>query len=90
MNVLIIDFRYVANRADLYRIFADKCQLPYRFGDNLDALWDVLMAELPLPLHIQLKYLSRHQSPEQFNPVIELLGEAGQALNGLLAVTIED
>ena len=53
MNNIVIDFKNINSRKDFYLQLRKKCELPSYFGDNLDALWDVLTSgELGFPLTI--------------------------------------
>ncbi|KOC89291.1 barstar family protein [Winslowiella iniecta] len=87
MRIISLDFRYIADRAEFYRQFAEKCQLSEAFGANLDALWDVLTGELALPVKIELTHLHRHPHRAQFAAIIATLEEAAEELDGALLLT---
>jgi len=84
MLTISLDFRYIADRAEFYRQFAEQCQLSEGFGANLDALWDAVTGELALPVRIELKYLHQHAHRAQFAAIIATLEEAATELNGAL------
>lgn len=89
MFSVTFDFDTIADRAEFYRQFADKCQINDYFGENLDALWDVLTGELALPATISLKRLSQHPDAMQFAAIVATLQEAEEELDGALRVKIE-
>lgn len=66
---------------ELYAQLGAQLSLPAHFGNNLDALWDVLSTDLPGPLEI----IWRHPQTlgKQSQPVIELFQEAEQSRDDL-------
>lgn len=52
MKQIIFDFSTLADRDAFYYQFAQQFQLDEAFGNNLDALWDVLTGEIELPVNI--------------------------------------
>lgn len=52
MKQIIFDFSTLADRDAFYHQFAQQFQLDEAFGNNLDALWDVLTGEIELPVNI--------------------------------------
>jgi ribonuclease inhibitor len=49
----ILDGQKIASRDDFYdELKRSKLSLPLHFGRNLDALWDILIADLAGPLEI--------------------------------------
>ena len=48
-----IDFEKITTEKEFYKIFKSKIELPEYFGDNLDALWDVMTAHVELPLKVR-------------------------------------
>lgn len=53
MKTIYIDFTDIGDYEDFYAQLKEKITLPEHFGDNLDALSDVITGELELPLHIE-------------------------------------
>ncbi|MBI6529442.1 barstar family protein [Proteus vulgaris] len=82
MKQVIFDFKMLADRDAFYRDFALQFQLDEQFGNNLDALWDVLMGEIKLPVKIIFKHLPHHSS--DFQPLVELMQEAQNELGKAL------
>lgn len=52
MPVTRIEFIRPGNLEDVYRQLAEQTELPEHFGNNLDALFDVLTTDIPGPLQI--------------------------------------
>lgn len=78
MKQVVFDFKMLADIDTFYRDFALQFQLDEHFGNNLDALWDVLMGEIELPVKIIFKHLPHHSS--DFQPLVELMQEAQNTL----------
>ena len=76
MNVIVIDFKNINSRKDFYLQLRKKCELPEYFGDNLDALWDVLTSgELGFPLMIS--FIIFNMNKNEFSKALyELLKDA--------------
>lgn len=53
MSTIYIDFTDIGDYEDFYAQLKEKIKLPEHFGDNLDALSDVITGELEMPLHIE-------------------------------------
>jgi RNAse (barnase) inhibitor barstar len=47
---IYIDFLEIGDYEDFYAQLKEKLTLPEHFGDNLDALFDVITGELEMPL----------------------------------------
>lgn len=61
MKEIYIDFVNIGDYEDFYEQLKSKLELPEHFGDNLDALSDVISGELELPLHIEFVNMSVDQ-----------------------------
>lgn len=61
MSTIYIDFTEIGDYEDFYTQLKEKIKLPEHFGDNLDALSDVISGELEMPLHIEFVNLSVDQ-----------------------------
>lgn len=61
MKTIYIDFVEIGDEEDFYAQLKEKIDLPEHFGDNLDALYDVISGEVELPLHIEFVNLSVEQ-----------------------------
>lgn len=79
MQHLIFDFERIGSLKDFYAMAKRQLQLPEHFGNNLDALWDVLNGDINLPVSIEFVHLSLAQL-ETFAEVIDLFEEAAAAL----------
>ena len=58
MKTIYIDFTDIGDYEDFYAQLKEKLTLPDYFGDNLDALSDVITGELEMPLHIEFVNMS--------------------------------
>lgn len=67
--------RAIGSLDDLYDQLSKKLLLPDHFGRNLDALWDVLAADVPGPFNIVWKQagLSKKCMGGDFNRAVKLL-----------------
>lgn len=75
MNTYNFDFNQITSIEQFYKIFSEKLNLTENFGENLDALWDVITAEIALPTEIIFENLQLEQLL-QFEELIRLLEEA--------------
>ncbi|WP_127957017.1 barstar family protein [Serratia microhaemolytica] len=83
------DFDLIPDLATFYRDFATQFTLEQGFGANLDALWDVVTADIPLPVNIVFIHLNP-QRRQQFAAIIALFEQAEQELAGRLRFQITD
>lgn len=82
MNKVTFDFTDIGNADDFYSQFADTFELPDYFGNNLDALWDVITSgEIPLPITIEFMNLP---DTEEFENLVNLFEQAEEELEGEL------
>ena len=70
-----IDFLEIGDYEDFYAQLKEKLTLPEHFGDNLDALFDVITGELEMPLHLEFVNMSVEQS-EIFEDLLTTLEDA--------------
>jgi len=75
MNTTYIDFADLGDYEDFYTQLKEKIKLPSHFGDNLDALSDVISGELEMPLHIEFVNMSVDQL-ETFEDLLTTLEAA--------------
>ena len=74
MKEIYIDFANIGDYEDFYTELKSKLELPEYFGDNLDALSDVISGGLELPIHIEFVNMSVDQL-ETFEDLITMLEE---------------
>ncbi len=69
--------RVIRSLDDLYDRLADRLSLPAHFGRNLDALWDILSADIEGPFEIVWKYASESKRAmgRDYNRIIKLFNE---------------
>ena len=70
-----IDFLEIGDYEDFYAQLKEKLTLPEHFGDNLDALFDVVTGELEMPLHLEFVNMSVEQL-EIFEDLLTTLEDA--------------
>lgn len=70
-----IDFLEIGDYEDFYTQLKEKLTLPEHFGDNLDALFDVITGELEMPLHLEFVNMSVEQL-EIFEDLLTTLEDA--------------
>lgn len=75
MKTVYIDFTEIGDYEDFFVQLKDKITLPAHFGENLDALFDVLTGELALPLHLEFVNMSVDQL-EIFEDLLTTLEDA--------------
>jgi len=61
MKTIYIDFTDIGDYEDFYTQLKEKLPLPEHFGENLDALADVITGELEMPLHLEFVNMSIDQ-----------------------------
>ena len=80
MKEIYIDFVNIGDYEDFYEQLKSKLELPEHFGDNLDALSDVISGELEMPLHIEFVNMSVEQL-ETFEDLLTTLEDADDELD---------
>jgi ribonuclease inhibitor len=75
MNTIFFDFKKIATIQDFYAQMVEQAELPDSFGQNLDALYDVLTGYLELPLMFYFNNLSE----EKFSDFEELIATLDNA-----------
>ena len=61
MKEIYIEFVDIGDYEDFYEQLKSKLELPEYFGDNLDALSDMISGELEMPLHLEFVNMSVDQ-----------------------------
>ncbi len=77
-----IDFAEIGDYEDFYDALKKKVVLPDYFGNNLDALNDVLTGGLPMPLNIEFVNMNVDQL-ETFEDLLETMEDAADQVDGL-------
>lgn len=75
MKTIYIDFAEIGDYDDFYAQLKEKITLPEHFGDNLDALYDVISCDIELPLHLEFVNMSVEQL-ENFEDLLTTLEDA--------------
>ena len=78
---IYIDFLEIGDYEDFYAQLKEKLTLPEHFGDNLDALFDVITGELEMPLHLEFVNMSVEQL-EIFEDLLTTLEDAEEEVEG--------
>lgn len=79
MNEIEFNFEEIKNTTEFYKTAVEKFPLPDYFGNNLDALWDCVTAEVELPAKVTFINLTVEQL-EKFKKIIELFEDAENEL----------
>lgn len=80
-KTIYIDFVELGDYEDFYKELKSKLTLPEYFGDNLDALSDMITGELEMPLHLEFVNLSVDQL-EIFEDLLTTLEDAEEEVEG--------
>lgn len=78
---IYIDFLEIGDYEDFYAQLKEKLTLPEHFGDNLDALQDVISGGLAMPLHLEFVNLNVEQL-EIFEDLLTTLEDAEEEVEG--------
>ncbi len=70
MQEIIFDFDQIHNMDDFYRQAISIMELPEHFGNNLDALADILTGELELPARIRFSNFNEHELDRFFDLIM--------------------
>ncbi|WP_241578380.1 barstar family protein [Rosenbergiella nectarea] len=91
MFTLHFDCPQIHSRADFYHQLRQQYATVYLFGDSLDALWDWLTGEIPLPVTCYFHQLQPQQlAPDQpLASVVALFHEAREQEPDLYHIIIE-
>ncbi|WP_370895630.1 barstar family protein [Chryseobacterium gossypii] len=81
MKTIYIDFTDIGDYEDFYTQLKEKLLLPGYFGDNLDALYDVVSGNLEMPLHIEFVNMTVDQL-ETFEDLLTTLEDAEEEVEG--------
>lgn len=81
MKEVYIDFINIGDYEDFYTELKSKLELPQHFGDNLDALADVISGGLEMPLHIEFVNMSVDQL-ELFEDLLTTLEDLEDEVEG--------
>lgn len=82
----VFDFNEISTVSEFYDSFEEKLDLPSFFGRNLDALYDVISGDLPLPLEIEFINLDLLQL-EEFQEIIDVFTDAAETIEGFSFVS---
>jgi ribonuclease inhibitor len=80
MKTIYIDFTDIGDDEDFYAQLKEKITLPEHFGNNLDALSDVITGGLEMPLHIEFVNMTVDQL-ETFEDLLITLEDAEEELD---------
>lgn len=79
MKTIYIDFTEIGDYDDFYTQLKEKITLPEHFGDNLDALYDVITGDLDMPLNLEFVNMTVDQL-EIFEDLLTTLEDAEEQL----------
>lgn len=82
MKTLVIDFSKCKYPIDLHNEIREKLELPEWYGNNLDALWDMLTGYIETPISITVIFKPETKSAENLKEnvlkIIETFKEAAE------------
>ena len=82
MKIIVIDFSKCKYPMDLHNEIRKKLELPEWYGNNLDALWDILTGFIETPIEITVIYKPENKAAENLKEnvlkVIETFKEASE------------
>ena len=82
MKIIVIDFSKCKYPMDLHNEIRKKLELPEWYGNNLDALWDMLTGFIETPIEITVIYKPENKAAENLKEnvlkVIETFKEASE------------
>lgn len=82
MKIIVIDFSKCKYPKDLHDEIREKLDLPEWYGNNLDALWDMLTGFIETPIEITAIYKPENKAAENIKEsvlkVIETFKEASE------------
>lgn len=82
MKSVVIDFSKCKYPLDLHNEIREKLELPEWYGNNLDALWDMLTGFIETPIEITVIYKPENKAAENLKEnvlkVIEIFKEASE------------
>lgn len=81
MKTTYIDFAEIGDYEDFYTQLKEKVKLPEYFGDNLDALADVITGDLEMPFHLEFVNMSVDQL-ENFEDLLNMLEDLEEESEG--------
>ena len=82
MKIIVIDFSKCKYSMDLHNEIRKKLELPEWYGNNLDALWDMLTGFIETPIEVTVIYKPENKMAENLKEsvlkVIETFKEASE------------
>ena len=80
MKTIVIDFSECKYPLDLHKEIREKLELPEWYGNNLDALWDMLTGFIETPVNINVVFKPETKAAENLKEtvlkIIETFNEA--------------
>ncbi len=82
MKTVIIDFSECKYPLDLHKEIKEKLELPEWYGNNLDALWDILTGFIETPVSITVIFKPENKAAENLkenvSKIIETFEDASE------------
>ena len=80
MKNIVIDFSKCKYPIDLHNEIREKLELPKWYGNNLDALWDMLTGFIETPIEITAIYKPENKATENLKEsVLKVIGTFKEA-----------
>ena len=83
INKITIDGTKLATEKDFHQFLKKELEFPDYYGENLDALWDMLTAWIDLPLTVEWKYVAeckRKWGENRVEKILDVFREAEKEL----------
>lgn len=78
---ITIDFSEINNYSEFYSVLREKIKLPRYFGNNLNALYDILSGDLEMPLKIRFIHLDVNKR-SKFSSLLAMMETVEQDVRG--------
>ncbi|EKQ54396.1 MULTISPECIES: barstar family protein [unclassified Clostridium] len=92
MNKVVIQGSKLTDKNILHQILKQELKLPAHYGENLDALWDCLTADIQLPVIIEWVDFQKSKDllGDYAENTLEIFNEAEKFTGGKLNIIINN
>jgi ribonuclease inhibitor len=90
LNKVVIQGSRLTDKNILHKILKQELQLPAHYGENLDALWDCLTADIKLPVTIEWVDFKKSKDllGDYAENTLEIFKEAEKFTGGKLKIIV--
>lgn len=92
LNKVVIQGSKLTDKNILHQILKQELKLPAHYGENLDALWDCLTADIQLPVIIEWVDFQKSKDllGDYAENILEIFNEAEKFTGGKLNIIINN